>query len=162
MSETVFAEGEPRPSKLPIILGIIGLFIIGVIGFLFLTPAGKKLLGKEADQIESSTERVDIQKVAFTQLPEILINLRTADGRSSFLKATFVVESPSEEISKKIDKIKPLLVDQFQIFLRELDVDDLKGSAGMMRVRQELLSRANSLVAPEKVSNVLFKEFLIQ
>lgn len=163
MSEVVAAAPEAKKSKLPlIIIAVLVLLLGGGGAFLFLTPMGKSLMGKGEKTEEKKQEKMDIKKVVFTNLPEILINLRNPDGRSSFLKATFIVESPSEEIGQKIDKIKPMLVDQFQIFLRELDTDDLKGSAGMSRVRQELISRTNSLLAPDKVSNILYKEFLIQ
>ena len=41
-------------------------------------------------------------------------------------------------------------------------VEDLKGSAGMYRLREELLGRVNAAAAPVKVSDILFKEMLVQ
>jgi len=58
--------------------------------------------------------------------------------------------------------MKPRFIDQFQMFLRELDLEDIRGAAGLQRVRQELLTRVNTITAPIKVRNVLFKEFLVQ
>ena len=52
--------------------------------------------------------------------------------------------------------------DSFQTYLRELRLDDLRGSAGMYRLREELLTRINVAVQPSKVSAVLFKEMLVQ
>jgi flagellar FliL protein len=56
----------------------------------------------------------------------------------------------------------PRIVDNFQVYLRELRVDDLQGSAGMYRLREELLRRVNLAVRPARVKDVLFKEMLVQ
>ena len=64
--------------------------------------------------------------------------------------------------SLTIEEMMPRIVDNFQVYLRELRVEDLKGSAGMYRLREELLKRVNVAVAPVKVNDVLFKEMLVQ
>ena len=46
--------------------------------------------------------------------------------------------------------------------LRELRIEDLQGSAGMYRLREELLRRVRAATAPAKVRDVLFKEMLVQ
>ena len=56
----------------------------------------------------------------------------------------------------------PRVVDNFQIYLRELRIEDLRGSGGVYRLREELLARVNAAVAPVKVTDVLFKEMLVQ
>ena len=53
--------------------------------------------------------------------------------------------------------LMPRMVDQFQAYLRELRVDDLKGSAGVLRLKEELLRRVNVAAAPYKVRDVLLK-----
>jgi len=56
----------------------------------------------------------------------------------------------------------PRIVDQFQSYLRELRVDDLRGSAGVMRLKEELLRRINVAAAPYPVKDVLLKEMIVQ
>ncbi len=159
----VLEKSNGGNSKIFLIIGLVFLLIIGgTCSFLFLTPAGKALMGKEAAAEEGDEKKFDIQNISFTSLPEILLNLRFNDGRQVFLKVTFVIESSSPKIGEKIDKLKPMIIDQYQTYLRELDVEDIKGSAGVERIRQELVSRTNALLTPEKINNVLFKEFLIQ
>ena len=46
--------------------------------------------------------------------------------------------------------------------LRELRLDDLKGSAGVLRLKEELLRRVNVAAAPYKVRDVLLKEMIVQ
>ncbi|MBW8308990.1 MAG: flagellar basal body-associated FliL family protein [Candidatus Paracaedibacteraceae bacterium] len=150
-----------------IIIGVLVLLIVVAAG-LFFTPVGASLLGhkepvkEEVKKEESAASELDVTKVAFTTLPEILLNLRNTSGKSSFLKVTFIVQSPTEEVGKKVEKLKPILINQFQEYLRGLDIEDLAGSAGLQRVRNELLTRTNNILAPDKASDILIGPFLIQ
>jgi flagellar FliL protein len=56
----------------------------------------------------------------------------------------------------------PRIVDNLQGYLRELRVDELKGSAGAYRLKEEMLTRIKAAVAPAKVNAVLFKELQVQ
>jgi flagellar protein FliL len=54
------------------------------------------------------------------------------------------------------------LQDMFQTYLREMRPEELRGSAGTYRLREELLGRANVAVAPIRVNGVLFTQLLVQ
>lgn len=150
-------------TRIFLIIGVLLLILAGgSLVFLFLTPMGKSLMNKEKTTEEMGEKHYDFKNLSFTPLPDILINLRATDGKQVFLKTSFIIESSSPKIGEKIDKLKPMLVDQFQVYLRELDIEDIKGSAGVERIRQELVTRTNSLITPDKINNVLFKEFIIQ
>ena len=56
----------------------------------------------------------------------------------------------------------PRLQDLFQTYLREMRPEELRGSAGTYRLREELIARANVAAAPAKVNDVLFTQLLIQ
>jgi flagellar FliL protein len=56
----------------------------------------------------------------------------------------------------------PRIIDNFQVYLRELRLDDLRGSAGIYRLREELLMRVNTAAQPVHVKDVLFREMLVQ
>ena len=62
----------------------------------------------------------------------------------------------------RLETILPRIIDNFQVYLRELRIEDLQGSAGLYRLREELLTRVSVAAAPAKVHDVLFKEMLIQ
>ncbi|MCW8836330.1 MAG: flagellar basal body-associated FliL family protein [Rhodospirillales bacterium] len=98
----------------------------------------------------------------FYDLPEILVNLSTGGRKTSFLKIKVSLEVASQGDIVRVEEVLPRIVDNFQVYLRELRVEDLKGSAGMYRLREELLTRVNVAVAPAKVNDVLFKEMLVQ
>ena len=52
------------------------------------------------------------------------------------------------------------LRDLLQTFLRELRPEDLNGSQGDFRLRQEIMQRVNLVIAPAKVEAVLIEEML--
>jgi flagellar FliL protein len=56
----------------------------------------------------------------------------------------------------------PRLLDLFQTYLREMRPEELRGSAGTWRLREELIARANIAIAPARVTDVLFTELLVQ
>ena len=83
----VLEKNNGGNSKIFLIIGLVILLIIGgTCGFLFLTPAGKALMGKETATEDGEEKKFDIQNISFTSLPEILLNLRSNDGRQVFLK----------------------------------------------------------------------------
>lgn len=98
----------------------------------------------------------------FMEIPDLLVNLNAGGGPARFLKLKVKLEVGSPEDLVKLQAITPRVVDQFQTFLREMRVQDLRGSAGIYRLRQELLYRVNLAAQPLKVKDVLFQEILIQ
>lgn len=101
-------------------------------------------------------------QVAFYDLPEFLVNLNTNGGRTSFLKMKVSLELENAEQTVTIKAYEPKIVDSFNTYLRDLRSTDLSGSAGIHRLREELLLRINKITYPEKVKDVLFKEMIVQ
>lgn len=100
--------------------------------------------------------------VVFYDLPEILVNLNTSGNKETFLKIRIALQLENAEASAAIESMIPRVIDNFQIFLREMRPEDLSGSAGMIQLKEELMRRINLAVQPIKVSDVLFKEMLVQ
>lgn len=100
--------------------------------------------------------------VFFTDFPEILVNLNTGERRPAFLKLNLSLEVCRPEDLPALTSLMPRVLDAFQVYLRELRTDDLRGSAGIYRLREELLMRINTAAHPIKVKDVLIKEFLVQ
>lgn len=99
----------------------------------------------------------------FYDLPEFLVNLNTGTGRgTSFLKATITLELPSEEALKQVELMLPRIKDTMNTYLREMRTSDLAGSAGIYRLREELLLRINKTIEPQQVKDVLFKDIIVQ
>jgi flagellar FliL protein len=99
--------------------------------------------------------------VVFYTLPDIVVNMQTADGKSTFLKLKLTFELPDQDTADELTPNLPRLQDMFQAFLRELRPEDLNGSQGTYQLRYELLRRVNMVAAPAKVNAVLIEEMLV-
>jgi len=98
----------------------------------------------------------------FYDLPEMLVNINTAGRTRNFLKMRVSLELATEIDISRVENVLPRIVDNFQVYLRELRLEDLQGAAGMYRLREELLNRVNAAVRPAQVKDVLFKEMIVQ
>lgn len=98
----------------------------------------------------------------FLEIPTMIVNLNTENGTPRYLRLTVQLELGSAEDLAAVEGVIPRVVDQFQTYLRELRVRDLRGSAGIYRLQMELLWRVNQAAAPVEVKDVLFQEILIQ
>lgn len=136
-----------------LLLAIVGgLFFGGVLG------GGKKEAPKKEDKKAEQTAA----KPAYYDLPEFLVNLSTGSGKTSFLKMSVTLELKDDASRAVVDANKPRIVDAFNTYLRELRPSDLSGSAGIYRLREELIARINSTVQEGLVKNILFSEIIIQ
>ncbi|MDX2073622.1 MAG: flagellar basal body-associated FliL family protein [Alphaproteobacteria bacterium] len=102
------------------------------------------------------------QEVVYYSMPEMIINLATSTKQASFLKARIILELPNKLDAITVEANLPRLMDAFNTYVRELRPSDLSGSAGITRLREELLLRANKALEPTKVNDVLFKEIVVQ
>ena len=164
------AEGEEEGGKssagrtrLLIVIALAVLLVVGGVAgayFLgYLDPLIAKLTGKAT---QATAANVQTRETVFMDLPELLVNLNTGGRRSTFIKMKVTLEVEKKEYVPMVEKLMPRIIDNFQVYLRELRIEDLKGSIGMYRLREEMLLRVNAAAAPAQVSDVLFKEILIQ
>jgi flagellar FliL protein len=179
---------EPKKSKkkliiiiaVPLTLIIIaaGLYFGGVFGH-------KKETAKDSAKTESSAEgkegdakddgskdskegkdgkdgKKEAPHETFVDLDPFIVNLNRGENQSSFLKMTVTLQLPNQDIAAGIKEKMPVIRDSFQVYLRELRPEDLQGSAGVDRLRSELLLRLNKTMYPAKITDILFKDFLVQ
>lgn len=99
---------------------------------------------------------------AFLEIPTMIVNLNSPDGNPRYLRLSVQLELQNAGDKAAVEAVIPRVVDQFQTYLRELRVKDLRGSAGIYRLQMELLWRVNQAAAPVEVKDVLFQEILIQ
>lgn len=98
----------------------------------------------------------------YYDVPDILVNMNDTGSKQRYLKLSMSLELPTKEDQPKLEAVMPRITDNFQTYLRELRVDDLRGSAGIYRLRLELLARVRAAADPVVVRDVLFREILVQ
>jgi flagellar FliL protein len=165
------ADGaEPKKKllsgKMLIIIGAaVVLLLGGGAGAYFFLFSHKKPPEEQADaghQAEPE-QPAGPQKIVYYNMPDLLVNLNAGAGRrTSFLKLTLSVELKSVDDAGVFEANLPRIVDNFQIYLRELRPEDLRGSSGFLKLREELLTRVQLAAAPARVNDLLFKEMLVQ
>lgn len=139
-------------------LPVIVILLVAV--FLWYSGILSSLTHKAA--AEQPAEKATV--ITYYDLPDMLVNLRSDGPRPSFLKISVSLETNHAEDKAVLDRVLPRVIDTFQVYLRELRVDQLQGSAGLLRLREELLARVNAALKPSNVhvNDVLFKEMLVQ
>jgi flagellar FliL protein len=102
---------------------------------------------------------------AFLDLPEMTVNLAAGGGqldRQQFLRMKIALEVGEQKVVTEIQPMLPRVMDTFQVFMRELRPQDLEGSAGLYRLKEEMTRRVNVAVYPARVDAILFKELMVQ
>jgi flagellar FliL protein len=164
-----------------LIAGAAALVVVGGGGtaaFVFLSPKPDAAHAQKGKDAKKDKKKKDEKKggkedknapvvkegpdgVVFYTLPEVVVNMQTADGRPTFLKLKLTLELPNADAVDELDPNMPRLQDMFQSFLRELRPEDLSGSQGSYQLRMEILRRVNLVIAPSKANAVLIEEMLI-
>jgi flagellar protein FliL len=158
--------------KLPIIGGAVAaVLLLGGGGWWFFLK-GKPKQEQVAQQAAASGDQRQAgapssgprKPAAFLDLPELTVNLAAGpqQDRQQFLRMKIALEVQEQKVVAEIQPMMPRVLDTFQVFMRELRPQDLEGSAGIYRLKEELTRRVNVAVFPAKVDAVLFKELMVQ
>ena len=157
------AEGTQRQDKRRVIL-----IAVAAIGMMISATALAHYMGlllplfaKFSGPTDQPAQVVETGPV-FYDLPEILVNLNNVETRKTFLKLRVSLELASQREAPRVEARMPIIVDNFHAYLRELRVDEIKGSEGMHRLQKELMARVTAATAPARVDALLFKELLVQ
>jgi flagellar FliL protein len=163
------ADAAPAPKGLKKFLGKKMLMIIlpvlllvvggGGAGAYFFLMKGDAAAGEHEVAEEAP---LTPPEVAFSEIEKLTVNIQGADNVPAYLQLSVSLEMENEEQKAAMESLLPRIKDQFQAYLRELRLEDLKGSAGVLRIKEELLRRVNVAAAPYKVRDVLLKEMLVQ
>lgn len=159
-----------KGGKKKLIMLALPLVLVGVIAGLWFGGILPPLLGMgakpepkaEMHPADKPAETAAVKPPSFVEIPELIANLNSAGRRASFVKLKARIEVAKAEDQPVVLAAMPRILDLFQTYLREMRPEELRGSAGIWRLREELIARANIAVAPAQVTDVLFTEMLIQ
>ncbi len=157
-TEATAKKGIP---KLFIIIGAAALVLLLGGAGLFFFMSSSAPSEASADAHGAASAPVAHSTFIFN-LPSMMVNLSSEDGSNAFMKLTIALEVADEAMMTEIQPRLPKVIDAFQVYMRELRKSDLEGSAGIYRLKEELLRRVNMAIYPAHVQNVLFREILVQ
>ncbi len=98
----------------------------------------------------------------YVDVPEIVSNLNVPGKRPSFMKLHAKLEVAAASDQAAVTAAMPRIQDLFQTYLRDMRPEELRGSEGSYRLREELIGRAGLAAAPARVTDVLFVEMIIE
>jgi flagellar FliL protein len=152
----------PKSGKKKLVMIGGALALVAVLGgggwFFFL----KK---KPAEEVTAEQAAAAAKKlITFVEMKDMMVGISAGpqQDRQPILKIKVALEIADPKTADQVKPLLPRVEDAFQVFMRELRPSDLDGSAGMYRLKEELLRRVNVTVYPAKVDAVLFKELLLQ
>lgn len=152
--------GKPKRGKKLLIIIAAAVLLLGGGGggaaYMFLFSGGGE--GEHGEHAEAEHVEDEVPPV-FYEMPEIVIRLEGGQGK--YLKLATVLDLAPERTPEEIMAVQPRLLDQMQTYLIELKPEDIRGTAGMYRMRQELLRRVNDAL-PGSTRDVLFKTIILQ
>jgi flagellar FliL protein len=108
---------------------------------------------------------VEVKKpLVFLEVREMTINLSNEPGQDKqrTAKVKVSLELKDAKVEGEVKPLMPRIEDTFQVYMRELRPSDLAGSAGLYRLREELLRRVNVAIHPARAEAVLFKDVIVQ
>lgn len=112
------------------------------------------------DLINSKSSKiVPPEQITYFKFPDLTVNLK---GKNSFVKLSFTIELLKKEDEKIITTYLPRIIDQLQIFLRDLKYADFSGGGAIVKLKHAIELRINSVISPLKIYNVLIQGLLIQ
>jgi flagellar FliL protein len=158
-------EGAPaRGGKKKLILIALPVLLIGAGAGVWFSGllGGTPPPAAEAAQGETAKQQAQNRQPVFVPMPDITANLNAPGRRSAFIRLRSQIEVAGQQDAAALQAAMPRLVDLFTTYLREVRPEELRGSAGTHRLREELIARANIAASPARVTDVLFSEILVQ
>jgi len=162
------AEGEgPKKGKSKLLIIVPVVLVLAIVGGLFATGViGGGDKKKEEDVASADGAHGEKSgkpaKPVYYELPEFLVNLSGTGTRVSFLKMSVTLELRDQAAVPLVEANKPRIIDTFNTYLREMRPTDLSGSAGIYRLRDELMTRMNKTIEEGLVKDILFSEIIVQ
>lgn len=141
---------------LPLILLAVGFFALSFVVDL------SKITSRFIPDIEKTKASITITERFYMPLDDVLASLSRRDGSTVFLNLSITLELEHANDEEQVLRVLPNIQDSLQIFLREVDPDELRGAEGIYRLREELLFRINKIIQPFRLRDVLFKNIVLQ
>ncbi|MCA3424457.1 MAG: flagellar basal body-associated FliL family protein [Roseomonas sp.] len=163
-------EGKKGGGRKKLLLLAAPVLLVAIGAGLWFGGILPPLLGMGTPAASAGSGEPGPRVVTFLEMPEIVTNLNAPGRRAVFVKLRSKLELARPEDGAVVQAAMPRVLDLFQTYLREVRPEELRGSAGTQRLREELVARANIAVAQAgrgdaqqiRVNDVLFMEILVQ
>lgn len=161
------AAAEPKKGKKPILLIVIALVVIAGGGgaAFFMLKGGAAAPAATAEHAEGKAEgdgnKPAVGNGPITEFDPIIVNLNEPEG-TRYLKTVVAIALADDKITAEVERLKPVIKDQFIRELSELNFRQTMGGKNKLAVKRRLLKRFNELIGPGAGTDIFLTEFIVQ
>jgi flagellar FliL protein len=150
-------------------IGVVMVLMLGLGGGLFMMwnklsamETRSQSTAEDAEQGDQDSS-VPIEKLLgpIFSLDTFIVNLADEGGKR-YLRMTIDLELDSEELESEVNKRLPQVRDSILTILPTKRFDDISSAKGKTALRDQMLERINGLLTRGRVTNIYFKEFVVQ
>jgi len=148
-----------------LLVGVMMVLMLGLGGGLFMM--WNKLSALNTQSVANAGEKPD-QEGNLEHLPGPIFSLDTfivnlADkGGNRYLRVTMDLELGNSKLETEISKRLPQVRDSILMILPTKRFEDISTVQGKTALRDEMLETINGYLAQGKITNIYFKEFVVQ
>ncbi len=152
---------KPTPSRLPLVLALVGVNLAAVAGLaayvvLGATPAAS------ADAPAPSSDRTR-EIGPLVEFESMVVNLAAGDDyEPRYIKVTFQIEASNAEDAAMVAGRLPAIRDHVLRHLAGRDAESVSGGANVELVRAELIAGIREVTGEGAVRDIYFTEYLVQ
>lgn len=152
-----------------ILIGVTMVFMLGLGGGLFMMWNKLSAMETQSRRTTGDGEPADrdtpvsVEKVLGPIFPldTFIVNLADKGGKR-YLRITIDLELDGEELESEIVKRLPQVRDSILTILPTKRFEDISTAKGKAALRDQMLERINGLLARGRITNIYFKEFVVQ
>ena len=152
-----------------ILIGVVMIFMLGLGGGLFMMWNKLSVMETQAQRTAEDGEqadrdtRVSVEKLLGPIFPldTFIVNLADKGGKR-YLRITIDLELDSEDLESEVTKRLPQVRDSILTILPTKRFEDISSAEGKTALRDQMLERINGLLARGQITNIYFKEFVVQ
>ncbi len=160
-------EEQPKKSKKKLLIILVVVVLGGAVGamkFLGIGPF-KKAEAPATEEVQKKEEKQPpkpkVEVGPMVTMEPIIVNLADPSGRR-YVKVTMTFELDSDAVKKEFEERLPQIKDLLITLLRSKTSAELNDPGGIFRLKEEIVSRINTLLVTGKVKRVYFTDFVIQ
>ena len=155
--------------KMPVIIAIVSFVFMGIMGTgLFIMWSKLSSLDrvvnpvaeKESEDVKEEGEKEDMLGPIYA-LETFIANLADEGGKR-YIRVTMNLELKDAVVKEEMEKRLPQIRDAVLMLLPTKKHEDIQNIEGKIVLRNEIMTRLNSLFKEDRIANLYFTEFVVQ
>ncbi len=149
---------KPKSGLVPIILGINSVALVAVLAVVLLrSPSGGSAKSEEGPEGSSAASKVG----PTLRLADFTARLHGIDT-DRYARISIEIEVPTEKDRDDLAAYMPQIRDGFISYLADATLDDLTGSANLVKTKEKLSQRLHEIVPNQKIRALYITDLVVQ